>query len=133
MQSSVRIREDRWVGASIGAIGAVAIGGLLGAARDQIGTTSSALVFAIVVVFAASVGGRLAGVVTSVAAALAFDFFLIPPYYTLRVDAGSDSRRPVLGPSTPFHPEGPQPFVHRDHHSWHLKLGARGVRRCAHG
>ena len=90
VRSTLRNREDRWIGASVGAVVAVVAAGLLGAARDHVGSTSSALVLAIVVVFAASVGGRLAGVVTSVAAALSFNFFLIPPYYTLRIDAGSD-------------------------------------------
>lgn len=83
-------RNDGWMGAAVGTITALAVGGLLGAGREHVGPTTGALVLAIVVVVAASLGGRRAGLTTAVVATTAFNFFLVPPYLTLRVDAGQD-------------------------------------------
>ena len=96
MRLQPSIREDQWIGAAAGVVAAVAVAGLLGAARHHVGVTSGALTLAIVVVLAASVGGRIAGLVTSVVAALSFNFFMIAPYYTFRIDAGSDLVAVVL-------------------------------------
>ncbi len=77
--------ESPRIFAAAGAIVAVLVGGLLTPLRDGLGTTNVALVLAIVVVGAAIFGGRVAGGVTSIAAALSFDFFHTEPYYTLRI------------------------------------------------
>lgn len=82
--------RNGWAGAAVGTVAAVAVAGMLGAGREHIGPTTGALTLAIVVVLAASLGGRRAGIVTSVAATTAFNFFLVPPYLTLRVEAGQD-------------------------------------------
>ncbi len=58
--------------------------------RDWLGSSNVALILAIVVAVAATFGGRLAGVLTSVAAALAFDFFHTRPYLNLRIDRRVD-------------------------------------------
>ena len=76
--------------AAVGAILAVAVGGLLAPARDWLGATNVALCLAVVVVGAAIFGGRLAGGVTSIAAAVSFDFFHTKPYYDLRIDKRED-------------------------------------------
>jgi hypothetical protein len=76
--------------ACLGAMAVIAIAGLLVPARDWLDTTNVALVLAIVVVGAAVFGGRMAGAITSISAALAFDFFHTPPYYDLRIDDRHD-------------------------------------------
>jgi K+-sensing histidine kinase KdpD len=76
--------------AAIGAILAVAVGGALAPARDWLGATNVALCLAVVVVGAAIFGGRMAGGVTSIAAAVSFDFFHTKPYYQLQIDKRED-------------------------------------------
>jgi hypothetical protein len=88
--------ESVGLGAGLGAALAIIVAGLLVPIRDWLGTTNVALVLAIVVVGAAIVGGRVAGAVTSVAAALAFDFFHTRPYYTLRINKREDVIAAVL-------------------------------------
>ena len=83
-------RLDAWIGAAVGGAAAISLGGLLGAAREHVGPTNGALALALVVVFAASLGGRTAGLATAVIATASFNFFLVPPYMTLRVDRGQD-------------------------------------------
>jgi hypothetical protein len=72
--------------AAIGACLAIAVAGLLVSIRDWLGASNVALVLVVIIVGAATFGGRLAGAVTSIAAALAFDFFHTQPFYTLRID-----------------------------------------------
>ena len=76
--------------AAIGPCVAIGVAALLVPFRDWLGSSNVALILAIVVVVAATFGGRLAGVLTSVAAALAFDFFHTRPYLTLRIDRRVD-------------------------------------------
>jgi hypothetical protein len=78
--------------AAVGAIVAIALAGLLAPApvRDWLGSANVALILAIVVVSAAIFGGRFAGAVTSLAAALAFDYFHTEPHYTLRINKRDD-------------------------------------------
>jgi len=76
--------------ASIGALGALAIAGVLVPFRDTLGGTNVALVLVVVIVAAASIGGRLAGAVTALLAALAFNFLYAPPYLTLRIHSSKD-------------------------------------------
>jgi Domain of unknown function (DUF4118) len=88
--------ESVGLGVGLGVLGAIIIAGLLVPIRDWLGASNVALVLAIVVVVAAIVGGRIAGAATSVAAALAFDFFYTRPYYTLRIDKREDVIAAVL-------------------------------------
>lgn len=76
--------------AASGAIAVVIVAGLLVSVRDWIGAPNVALVLAIVVVAAAMFGGRVAGVITSLAAALSFDYFHTQPYFDLRIDKRDD-------------------------------------------
>jgi K+-sensing histidine kinase KdpD len=82
--------ESSRIVAAAGAVVAVLVGGLLAPARDLLGPANVALVLAIVVVGAAIFGGRVAGGVTSIAAALSFDYFQTRPYYSLRIDDRED-------------------------------------------
>jgi K+-sensing histidine kinase KdpD len=73
-----------------GAAAAIGVGGLLVPVRDVIGNTNAALVLVVVIVTAASLGGRRAGAVTSGAACLSFNFFHTQPLYTLRIHSSKD-------------------------------------------
>ncbi len=88
--------ESVGLGAGLGAALAIIVAGLLVPVRDWLGASNVALVLAIVVVGAAIIGGRLAGAMTSISAALAFDFFHTRPYYTLRIDKREDVIAAVL-------------------------------------
>jgi hypothetical protein len=70
----------------MGAVAAVAVAGLLVSVRDWLGASNVALILAIVVVAAAMFGGLAAGVLTSLVAALSFDYFHTQPFYDLRID-----------------------------------------------
>lgn len=58
--------------------------------RSDITRASPALVFVVAIVAAGLVGGRVAAVVTAVAAAGAFNVAFIPPYWTLTIHAPDD-------------------------------------------
>jgi K+-sensing histidine kinase KdpD len=75
---------------SAGAAAAIGIAGLLVPTRDVIGNTNVALVLVVVIVAAATLGGRLAGAMTAGAACLSFNFFHTQPLYTLRVHSADD-------------------------------------------
>jgi hypothetical protein len=82
--------------AAAGAIAAIVVAGLLVPVRDTFGNTNMALVLVVVIVAAAALGGRFVGAVTSVAAALAFNYFHTQPYRTLSVDNREDIATVVL-------------------------------------
>jgi Domain of unknown function (DUF4118) len=75
----------------MGAVAAITVAGLLVPLRDWLGSANVALALALVVVVAAIFGGRLAGGVTSIAAAISFDFFHTKPYYNLRINNREDA------------------------------------------
>jgi K+-sensing histidine kinase KdpD len=68
---------------------AVGVAGLLVPARHT-GRGERGLVLAIVVAGAAMLGGSVAGVITSLAASLSFDYFHTEPYFDLRIDKRDD-------------------------------------------
>jgi len=88
--------ESPRIFAAVGAVVAVLVGGLLAPARDWLGSANVALILAIVVVGAAICGGRVAGGVTSIAAALSFDYFHTVPFYSLRINDREDIIAAVL-------------------------------------
>ena len=88
--------ETARIFAAGGAIVAVTVAGLLVPVRDALGAPNVALVLAIVVAGAAMLGGSVAGVVTSLAASLAFDYFHTEPYFDLRIDKRDDVAAAVL-------------------------------------
>jgi K+-sensing histidine kinase KdpD len=69
---------------------AVSIAGVLVGVRGDFDNANVALVLMTVVVLAAIVGGRLAGVTVSVVAAMSFNFFHTQPYQSLRIHDGND-------------------------------------------
>jgi hypothetical protein len=88
--------ETARIFAAGGAIVAVAVAGLLVPVRDVLGAPNVALVLAIVVAGAAMLGGGVAGVLTSLAASLSFDYFHTEPYFDLRIGKRDDVVAAVL-------------------------------------
>jgi subtilisin family serine protease len=82
--------ETARIFAAGGAVVAVGVAGLLVPVRDTLGAANVALVLAIVVAGAAMLGGSVAGVITSLAASLSFDYFHTEPYFDLRIDKRDD-------------------------------------------
>lgn len=89
-------RERDGLAAAGGAIAALALALLLSTVRDRIGLANVALLLTLVVVLAAMVGGRIAGVTTAVVAALGFNALHARPYGTLRIDRPEDVLTCVL-------------------------------------
>jgi Domain of unknown function (DUF4118) len=57
--------------------------------RRTIGLENVVMVYLLMVVLAAAVGGRTAGLVAAVSAALSYDFFLTSPYHSLAIDSAA--------------------------------------------
>ncbi|MCU1485908.1 MAG: Osmosensitive channel histidine kinaselike protein [Actinomycetia bacterium] len=81
---------------SLGGMVALVVAGLLVPVRGAVGSANVALVLAVVVVAAAAAGGRLAGGVTAVLAAVAFDVAHTQPYGSLKVANADDLLAGVL-------------------------------------
>jgi hypothetical protein len=79
-----------------GILAAIVVAAALVPLRDTFGNTNLALVLVVVIVGAASIGGRTAGAMTSLGAALAFNFFQTQPYLTLAIDDSDDVATVVL-------------------------------------
>lgn len=92
----MRTTERGLLAVSLGGMVALAVAGLLVPVRSMLGTANVALVLAVVVVAAAAAGGRLAGGVTAVLAAVAFDVAHTVPYGSLKVANGVDLLAGVL-------------------------------------
>jgi hypothetical protein len=58
--------------------------------RTHLHNDNMALALVVPVLVGAVVGGRLAGAVSAIAAALCFDFFFTQPYLSLRIDGSND-------------------------------------------
>jgi K+-sensing histidine kinase KdpD len=83
-------RDSSALVAAVGVGVSIAVAGLLVSIRDWLGPSNVALVLVVVIVGAAIFGGRLAGALTSIAAALSFDYFHTQPYYNLRINDRED-------------------------------------------
>ena len=71
----------RWV-----AVGApILLAAVLALLRDELTPSTASLVLVLAVVGASASGDRVAGVASAVSAAVAFDFFLTVPYYSLSI------------------------------------------------
>ena len=78
------------VGAAIGVFGALVVAALLVPFRDRLPNADMALALVVPVLLAAVFGGRLAGGITAVVAALTFDFVFTKPYLSLRIASKDD-------------------------------------------
>jgi K+-sensing histidine kinase KdpD len=82
-----------------GAIGFAAtliVGVALSPFRGSMGLENVVIVYLAVVAVAAAIGGRAAGLVSSLSAALSYNFFFTTPYYTLRIDSAGQVITVVL-------------------------------------
>ena len=77
-------------GVAIGGLGSLFVAGVLVGIRGEISNVNVALVLVLVVLAAASFGGRLAGAMSGLMAALAFDFFHTRPYGLLKIARTND-------------------------------------------
>lgn len=82
--------------AALGSIVVLSVALLLAPVRDALGLANVALILTLVVVGAATIGGRIAGVVTAVVGALGFNAIHARPYGTLRIDRPEDLLTCVL-------------------------------------
>ena len=73
--------------AAAGFVASLVIGVVVEPFRGTVGLENVALGYLVVVVVAAAVGGRTAGLVSALSAALSYDFFLTTPYHSLRIDS----------------------------------------------
>jgi K+-sensing histidine kinase KdpD len=67
-------------------VASLLIGLLVEPFRATIGLENVVILYLLVVVAAAGIGGRAAGMVAALSAALAYDYFLTTPYHTLVID-----------------------------------------------
>jgi K+-sensing histidine kinase KdpD len=70
-----------------GVAASLLIGTLIEPFRRTIGLENITIVYLATVVLTAAFGGRAAGLLTAVAAALAYDFYLTTPYHSLVIDS----------------------------------------------
>lgn len=91
-----KLSDSEMMGIGIGALVALTTAGLLGAFRGALGRPNAALVLVLVVVAAAAIGGRWAGVATGLIAAAGFDFFLTRPYGSLAIKSSEDVVTTIL-------------------------------------
>src|SRR4051812_2928890 len=90
------MRASLTIGVVVGVPAAIGVGAFLAMFRSVFDSTNAALVLMIVVVAVAALGGRAAGIVTSLAAVASFDFFHTKPYLSLAIDSRDDVETTVL-------------------------------------
>ncbi|MGH9041880.1 MAG: DUF4118 domain-containing protein [Acidimicrobiia bacterium] len=81
---------------ALGALAPLVMGMALVGTRDWIDNANVALILTAVVVAAGAIGGRMAGAMAAVSAALAFDFFHTPPHLSLTIDSQDDIETTIL-------------------------------------
>jgi hypothetical protein len=94
MESEARSSHLLWV--ALGGAAPIGVAAALVAVRDHLLNANVALILVLVVVLAAVGGGRTAGAVAAVSAALSFNFFHTVPYLTLEIDSADDVETTLL-------------------------------------
>lgn len=90
------LSDSEVIGAAFGTVAALVVAGLLGSIRTEISQANAALILVLVIIAAATIGGRWAGGATALAAAVSFDFFLTKPYGSLAIKSGAEIVTTVL-------------------------------------
>ena len=85
-----RNRDFDWATAAFMALLAFAVAAALVGVRDDLDNANVALILMAVVVCAAMVGGRIAGITVALVSSLSFNFFHTRPYQSLRINRGND-------------------------------------------
>jgi Domain of unknown function (DUF4118) len=84
------------VGVAVATFGPLTLAALCIPVREHVTTANLALLFVVVVVSAAGVGGRRAGALAALVSTMAFDFFLTAPYGSLKIDRAADFETAAL-------------------------------------
>ncbi len=90
-QGGQRMWRDGWRGYALGVSGLVVVTALAETNRTRLSIVTIDLVYLLIVLAAATVGGLVPGIVISIAAFLTFNYFFLPPYYTFIVGAPQDT------------------------------------------
>ena len=93
---SIEIDGEGAFWAVAGFVASLLVGVALRPLRVSAGLENVVVVYVIVVALAAAVGGRMAGLATSLSAALAYTWFFTTPYETLRIDSAEQVATVVL-------------------------------------
>jgi K+-sensing histidine kinase KdpD len=93
---SIEIDGEGAFWAVAGFVASLLVGVALRPLRVSAGLENVVVVYVIVVALAAAVGGRMAGLATSLSAALAYTWFFTTPYETLRIDTAEQMATVVL-------------------------------------
>jgi hypothetical protein len=83
-------------GIAVGVLGSIAVAAVMVGVRGEIANADVALVLMVCVLAGAVIGGRTAGVLSALAAAMSFDFFHTKPYGTLKIADKDDIVTTVL-------------------------------------
>jgi hypothetical protein len=81
---------NMYIGTAVGALGALLLSFALVPLREHTPNSTMALALVVPVLLGAVIGGRLAGVLSAVVAALSFNFVFTKPYLSLRIASGDD-------------------------------------------
>jgi K+-sensing histidine kinase KdpD len=84
------------VALAIAGLGPLVVAAALVSVRGHLVNVNVALILVVVVVLAAVSGGRAAGALAAVMAALSYEFFFTKPYLSLRISDGEDIVTTVL-------------------------------------
>lgn len=84
------------IGLAVGAPAAIAVGAVLTTFRWAVNSVNTALIFMILVVAVAALGGRAAGAITAVASMMSYDFFHTEPYLSMAIESRDDLETTVL-------------------------------------
>jgi K+-sensing histidine kinase KdpD len=87
---------DGAVWGSAGFAASLVVGVALSPFRSSLGLENVVIVYLAVVAVTAAIGGRAAGLISALSAALSYNFFFTTPYYTLRIDSASQIVTVVL-------------------------------------
>ena len=98
MRRSDSIPDDaaRAVGLAVAALGPLLVSGILVSFRDDLAAANVVLVFAVVIVLAATVGTRVSGAMAAVVSAMSYDFFFTKPYQSLKISSSDDIQTTIL-------------------------------------
>jgi hypothetical protein len=84
------------VGMMIGVPAAITVGAALTGFRWAVNPVNVALIFMVLVVAVAALGGRTAGAITAAASVVSYDFFHTQPYLTMAIESRNDIETTTL-------------------------------------
>jgi Domain of unknown function (DUF4118) len=91
-----RYELDPWAGAALGGVAAIVLAAALVPLREDLTSSTLALLLVLPVLLGAMTGGRLGGAVSAAVAVMGFDFFLTRPYLSMQIDSSDDVETAVV-------------------------------------